>query len=143
MTSSVVLDSNVIVGYLDQEDSLHQRARALLERLEHDHSLVLLDFIVAEALSALCRRAFERRHRPPDLGTILGRIRTWHRRGQVVFGGLESETFDAVLGVVEETQGELNFNDARIVVLQRAGTIGEVASFDPDFDKVEGFRRIS
>jgi predicted nucleic acid-binding protein len=29
------------------------------------------------------------------------------------------------------------------VVLQRAGTIGEVASFDPDFDKVEGFRRIS
>jgi predicted nucleic acid-binding protein len=55
MTSSVVLDSNVIVGYLDQEDSLHQRARALLERLECDHALVLLDFIVAEALS--CRRA--------------------------------------------------------------------------------------
>jgi predicted nucleic acid-binding protein len=143
MTSSVCLDSNVIVGYLDHEDALHERAKALLEKLERDHALVLLDFIVAEALSALCRRAFERRRQPPALGAILGRVRTWHQRGQIVFGGLESDSFGAVLDIVEQSRGELNFNDARLVVLQRAGSIGEVASFDPDFDRVEGFLRIS
>jgi predicted nucleic acid-binding protein len=50
MTSSVVLDSNVIVGYLDHQDSLHQRAKALVESLELERSLVLLEFIVVEAV---------------------------------------------------------------------------------------------
>ena len=143
MTSSVCLDSNVIVGYLDQEDALHQRAKALLEKLERDHVLVLLDFVVGEALSALCRRAFERRRQPPALGAILERVRTWHQRGQIVFGELDAESFGAVLDIVEQSRGELNFHDARLVVLQRAGTIGGVASFDPDFDRIEGFLRIS
>lgn len=97
----------------------------------------------AEALSALCRRAFERRRQPPALGAVLGRVRTWHQRGQIVFGGLESQSFGGVLDIVEQSRGELNFNDARLVVLQRAGTIGEGASFDPDFDRFEGFSRIS
>jgi predicted nucleic acid-binding protein len=49
--------------------------------------------------------------------------------------------FDEVLGVVRATDGALNVNDALLVVLQRDGEVGDLASFDADFDLVEGFRR--
>lgn len=46
--AEVVLDANVLVGYLDANDSQHARARALIERLEADgHESVLLDVLVA------------------------------------------------------------------------------------------------
>jgi hypothetical protein len=44
--------------------------------------------------------------------------------------------FGRVLGVVEATAGRLNVNDALLVVLQREGMSGEVASFDSGFDAV-------
>ena len=59
--SDVVLDANVVVGMLDEGDSLHARAHGLVAMLKRDgHRPVLLDFLLAEALSALCRRSFER-----------------------------------------------------------------------------------
>lgn len=49
--AEVVLDANVIVALLYADDSLHQRAD-LTTRLENErHSLVLVDFLVFEALS--------------------------------------------------------------------------------------------
>jgi predicted nucleic acid-binding protein len=49
----------------------------------------------------------------------------------------------ASLEVIEASAGRLNFNDALLVVLQREGTIGEVASFDTGFDAVQEFHRCS
>jgi predicted nucleic acid-binding protein len=48
-----------------------------------------------------------------------------------------------VLDVVQETGGKVNVNDALLVVLQREGSIGEVASFDQKLDTASGFRRVS
>jgi hypothetical protein len=48
-----------------------------------------------------------------------------------------------VLDVVDATGGRLNVNDALLVVLQRDGVIGDLASFDTGFDGVDGFRRRS
>lgn len=50
--------------------------------------------------------------------------------------------YDDIVGVVDATGGRLNFNDALLVVLQREGTSGDVASFDAGFDAVPDFRRI-
>ncbi|MBK8995714.1 MAG: hypothetical protein IPM35_08200 [Myxococcales bacterium] len=55
--AEVVLDANVLVGLLDAGDVHHARARALVDRLKADgHSTVLLDVLVGEAVSVLCRR---------------------------------------------------------------------------------------
>jgi hypothetical protein len=42
---------------------------------------------------------------------------------------------------VAESAGRLNFNDGLLVLLQRDGLIGDVASFDNDFDDVKEFGR--
>jgi predicted nucleic acid-binding protein len=142
--SEIVLDANVIVGLLDEGDSLSERATELFGRLEADgHRLVFLDFLVAEALSALCRRSFQRKHNPIALAPILKWIRERRERGFVHFIPLVEDDFAAALEVVESSGGELNFNDARLVVMQQSGEIGEVASFDADFESIDGFRLIS
>ena len=142
--SDVVLDANVIVGMLDEGDSLHASAHGLVAKLKRDgHRPVLLDFLLAEALSALCRRSFERKRRPPVLSAVVGWIDRRRQGGRVRFPALTGGTFDAALRIVEASRGELKFNDARLVVMQRGGEIGDVASFDADFDTVDGFRRLS
>jgi predicted nucleic acid-binding protein len=74
--AEVVLDANVLVGYLDANDVQPTRASALIDRLQADgHASVLLDVLVAEAVSVLCRRARERKASPPDLTAVLVRVR--------------------------------------------------------------------
>jgi hypothetical protein len=50
---------------------------------------------------------------------------------------------DANVIVGEKAEGKLNFNDALLVVLQRAGIIEEVAAFDTPLASQAGFRAFS
>lgn len=143
--AEIVLDANVLVGYLDANDNHHRRAKALVERIDAEgHETVLLDVLVAEAVSVLCRRSRERKTNPPDLISILHRVRRWHADGEISTAEADiQQFFGDVLDVIEDTLGSLNFNDALLVVLQHEGSIDDVASFDEGFDQVEGFRRIA
>lgn len=143
--AEVVLDANVIVALLYAADAQHQRAHTLVDRLEREqHTVVLVDFLVFEALSVLCRRATERKTSPPDLQAAITLIRGWFDGGEVRFLARESERLAGdVLSVIAGSEGALNSNDALLVVLEREGAIDNLASFDGGFDAVEGFRRIS
>jgi predicted nucleic acid-binding protein len=150
--SEVVLDANVLVGLLDSGDSLHERSLDLLDRLERDgHDFVLLDICVEEAISVLCRRTEERAKRkaagrktnePPDLDAILRGAETWARGGEIRWvAGAAERLHSEVFGLIRSSGGVLNFNDALLVVLARETSL-HLASFDTDFDHVEGVRRI-
>jgi predicted nucleic acid-binding protein len=143
--AEVVLDANVLVALLYQADVHHDRAQDLVDRLERDGSTVaMLDFLVYEAVSVLCRRARERKTSPPDLAAVLTAVRGWFRDGQVRAAAHEATRLvDDVLDVIDQTGGTLNFNDALVAVLQREGSIDQLASFDPGFDALPDFRRIS
>jgi predicted nucleic acid-binding protein len=143
--ADVVLDANVLVGLLDDHDVLAPRAAEVVARLRAEGSRpVLLDICVGEAISVICRRSRERKTDPPSLVAALARIRGAAERGEVRFVARDSERLlPDVLGIVEVTGGVLNFNDALLVALQRAGMIEEVASFDQGLDSALGFRRIT
>ncbi|MDQ3035850.1 MAG: type II toxin-antitoxin system VapC family toxin [Myxococcota bacterium] len=143
--ADVALDANVLVAYLDAGDVHHSRARALVERLEHDgHALILLDVCVGEAVSVVCRRARERKVSPPDLPRFLAAVRRWRQQGELTWtGGACERLFDAVTTTIEETSGALNFNDALLIALHRDGAFDQLASFDTGFDAIEGLTRLS
>ncbi|MBN1605430.1 MAG: hypothetical protein JW940_02295 [Polyangiaceae bacterium] len=142
--SDVVLDANVIVGLLDDKDALCAQAHGLVARLRAEgHRPVFIDFLLGEALSALCRRSFERKRQPLELGPVIEWVQEQRRNGLIFLPVLTDDDLGSVLDVVQSSRGELNFNDARLVVMQRNRVIGDVASFDTDFDAVEGFRRMS
>lgn len=153
MTSDVVLDANVLVAYYDDHDSLHEQASELIERLQHDgHGLVLLDVCVNEALSALCRRFEERTAKraagrrakpPPDLDAILDRVLDRYAGGDIRWVAAESERLHTtVLDIVRTSRGALNYNDALLVALHREGTIEALASFDADFESLDGIELV-
>jgi predicted nucleic acid-binding protein len=143
--AEVVLDANVLVALLYQTDVHHERARELVERLEREgNTLVMLDFLVYEAVSVLCRRARERKTSPPNLAHVLTAVRGWFRDGQVQAAAQEATRLvDDVLDVIDRTAGVLNFNDALVAVLEREGLVDQLASFDPGFDALPEFRRIT
>jgi predicted nucleic acid-binding protein len=143
--AEVVLDANVIVALLYADDSLHQRAVDLTTRLETEsHSIVLVDFLVFEALSVLCRRAAQRKTAPPDLAVAVARMRSWFDNGEVRFLAQEAEHLaTSVLEVVTDSGGTLNANDALFVALQREGNIDALATFDKGFEGVPDFDYLS
>jgi predicted nucleic acid-binding protein len=138
-----VLDANVLVAWIDAADSLHIRARDLMAQLEKAGAEpVLLDVLVAEAVSVLCRRFRERRQRS-DMTAMLTEFRRRIDPSTIQWVGGESERlYETILDQVAASDGRLNFNDAFIAVLQREDRIGQVATFDAGFDAVPGFMRV-
>ncbi len=139
-----VLDANVLVAWIDSADSLHGRARALMQQLENGGvQPVLLDVLVGEAISVLCRR-FRERKRSADLPATLATFSNRINRSAITWVAPEAERlYDQILALVSTTEGRLNFNDVLLVLLQREGRIGPVATFDSGFDVVADFQRIA
>jgi len=143
--AEVVLDANVIVALLYAADSQHARAVELTDRLEAEgHDVVLVDFLVFEALSVLCRRAAQRKTAPPDLNAALAMMRNWFDNGEVRFLAREQERLAAsVLDIVADSAGVLNANDALLVALQREAAIDTLATLDRNFEHIAEFEHIS
>jgi predicted nucleic acid-binding protein len=144
MAREVVLDANVIVAQLDRVDVFSDRAQVLGKRLRDEGAeIVLLDVLVGETVSVICRRARERRSLQPDIDGTLATVRSWAEGGFIRWvAGEGKRRIGSILDVIGETGARLNFNDALLVVLQREGIIGEVASFDRGFDVLPDFRRV-
>lgn len=139
----VVLDANVLVGLADESDSRAADARDLMRRLrERGAQPILVDFLVGEALSALCRRFAERAKPGLELDLVFARYLVAEGAGQIRALAAEAYArFDRVLEVVRDTSGRLNVHDAMIVILQRDGLIGAVATFDQALAAAPGFVR--
>jgi predicted nucleic acid-binding protein len=143
--SDVVLDANVLLGLLDRNDSLHERATQLLAQMQHDGDQpVMLDVVIAETVSVLCRRATQRKSGPFDLRSVRDQIHAWLAAGVVTFvHDAVAELFEEIVDATEASGGVLNFNDAALVLLQREGTIGDVATFDANLVRTADFRSIT
>lgn len=90
--AEVVIDANVLVGLFDEHDSLHGSAIALLARLDAEgHVALVVDVLLGEAISVLCRRALERKSNPPSLTVAIAQACTWLDRGEVAFLGRDQE----------------------------------------------------
>jgi predicted nucleic acid-binding protein len=139
--ADIVLDANVLVGYLDVNDALHARSLAVFEQLESTgNTPLMLDFLVAEAVSVVCRRSQQRKSNPPDLGAIIAKVMNLLEHGDIDFVSRNDEgRFRKVLDLVQRSNGALNFRDATLLVLQEDGTIGPVATFDEALDRYPGF----
>lgn len=65
------------------------------------------------------------------------------QRGVVTFvHDAVAELFEEIVDATEAPGGVLNFNDAALVLLQREGTIGDVATFDANLARTADFRSI-
>lgn len=140
----IIIDTSIVVARIDERDSQRAVALALWKSLEQvEASLLFLDCVANETISVLARRCEERRKQ--DEWTLLfSRYRAFVERHPPVWVSREIERlFSAVLDLVSVSGGKLNFHDALIALLAREHGIRDIASLDPDFDRVPWLRRIS
>lgn len=126
----VVIDSNVLVGLLDERDTWHVAA------------LVFLDCVISEVISVIARRVHEQK-RSDQLEALLNRLTKLIPGDSITWVSSESEhLYDQVVELVRRSGGELSFHDALIALVCRERSIPTIISFDQDFDRVTWLTRI-
>lgn len=144
MPHRVGLDTSFVLALIDEQDLWHPQARTLQARLDAiEARAYIFDCVLAEVISALARRTNEKRRQAafPDLTALLRarfptKVITW------IYPDLPA-SFDEIIQLVEQTGGELNFNDALIAISCQKRRIPYIVSFDVDFDRVQGLKRVA
>lgn len=140
--SRVVVDANVLVAFVDERDKWHNRSAEIITKaMLEGWKGVIPDLILFEAISVISKRFLEqgRSEDIPDkidklLNIFLDQI-SWS-------GGMIEGWFSEIVEIVKKSGGNLNFNDAFIVVFCEKNKIEYVMSFDRDFDGFEFIKRI-
>lgn len=138
------IDTSVLIGLLDPVDIWHQPAEALVRGLvEIDANMAVFDCVLAEAISTMARRIHEQR-RQQDLELLLERIGRKFPVEELLWVLPDVPAlFPSIVGLVRESAGALNFNDALIALSSRRRHIPYIASFDRDFDSLAWLERVA
>ena len=144
MPMKIGLDSSFVIGLLDGHDLWHAPALALQAAFQTDDCrLFVFDCVLSEVISTLARRTHEKR-RPADLPELIKQLKAQFPAKSITWLYPDlPQLYDEVLALVEQSGGELNFNDALIALSCKNRSIPFLASFDADFDKVSWLRRIA
>lgn len=144
MSIAIVLDASFVIGLLDEKDIWHVPAsQVYAEMLARSAQIITFDCVLAESVSTLARRVHEKR-RTTDLKFLFERVRAKFPTKSISWLYPEvPDVYDRVVMLVEQTAGELNFNDALIALACQQRGIKFIASFDGDFDRLSWLKRIS
>ena len=144
MSSRIALDTNFVVGLIDDHDLWCVPALALQADLAAKEFVpVIFDCVMTEVISVVARRTHEKR-RAASLPALLERIRTQFPANALVWLYPDlPKLYDEVVALVEQSGGELNFNDALIALACRDRNIPYLASFDADFDQIAWLKRLA
>jgi len=124
------LDASFLIGFADARDKWHDRAVALRPRVRRP---LTTDLVLAEAVTILGAR------RGGKAASVVGEFIQDNCRIEF----LDAKSLSDVLREHLQYDGTLSVADAHAVWLMRSLGIREILSFDSDFDKVTGIRRVS
>ena len=138
--NKAILDSSFLVGYFDRGDVWHSKAVMLMEK--NDVEGVILDCVLNEIFSVLCRRAKEKGE-GKKFNKIIDSVSKRFPRQKIVWSYPDiKHHYDDILSLMREHQGELNFHDCLIALVSREKGIKKMVSFDQGFDRIQWLERI-
>jgi len=129
----LLLDTNIIIRFLTGDHPAHsRRSRSLFARAAAgDVTLVVTDLALAETVWVL--QSFYKRHRDEIAAALKDLIES---------AGSEVKNKAVLLSALQNfAQTDFNFVDAYHAAIAAAESIG-VASFDRDFDRFAGVKRV-
>ncbi|MGH7902162.1 MAG: type II toxin-antitoxin system VapC family toxin [Thermodesulfobacteriota bacterium] len=111
----IVLDTNVIVAFLDKKDTHYKNSVWLMEDLG-DERVYILNVNLAEVYSVIARRCRERKYNCKD---ALGKLRELEANMNVIWIDNLRESHGEIVDRVIESEGRLNYNDAVLLKFVR------------------------
>ena len=127
----IFVDSSYYIAIVDTRDQWHKKALELSEYVENDSSVVS-NFIISEVVTEIGRRSG---------GKVAYAMYNYFTDNcEIIYidRGMLSESVEIVL----KYAGTLSLADATSVTIMDNMKIGEIISFDSDFDKVDFINRI-
>jgi predicted nucleic acid-binding protein len=109
----ILLDTNVIVAFLDSKDSLHHQAVKLIEE-NSDKKFCILGQIIAETYSVIVRRCKERDYNCAD---AVDKVRMVEQRCILLHTDF-NEYHDKIVEALKKNP-DLNYNDWLLVLFSR------------------------
>lgn len=142
--TKVAIDTNVLVGLLDERDNWHRVAIEIRDALKEVGAEVLyFDCVLTEVISVLARRTFEQK-RQEQFETVLNQLLNLIPDRDIIWVTSDSQRlYRPTVELVRRFGGELNFHDALIATFCREQLISILVSFDRDFDQIEWLTRVS
>lgn len=143
MSKQVAIDSNVLVAILDDRDTDHAIAVALLNALEdHAVTIIYFDCVMNETISVLARR-MEQQQRSYEIPHLLNRLKLHVPADAITWIACHTERlYNDIIALVHQTLGALNVHDALIALACRELDIPFLVSLDRDFDRINWLTRI-
>jgi len=140
----MVIDTNVLVGLLDDRDKWHDVAVALRDELAKSQAeLVYFDCVINETISVLARRTYEQ-NRPEQLDVLLNQLESLIPVSDITWASEDiSRLYPEIISLVRASSGKLNFHDALIALVCREQGVSALVSFDRDFDELDWLSRIA
>ncbi len=111
----IVLDTNVIVAFLDKKDTHYKNSVWLMEDLG-DERVYILNVNLAEVYSVIARRCRERKYNCKD---ALGKLRELEANMNVIWIDNLRESHGEIVDRVIESEGRLHYNDAVLLKFVR------------------------
>ncbi len=127
----IFVDSSYYIAISDTKDQWHKKALELSEYIENSASVVS-SFIISEVVTEIGRRSG---------GKVAYNLYNYFTDNcNIIYidRGLLSESMEIVL----KYDGTLSLADAASVTIMDNMKIGEIISYDSDFDKVDFINRI-
>ncbi len=131
-----VLDTNYLIGLIDEKDIHHHKASLIEEELiKVNAQYVYLDCVINEIVNVIVRR-FNERKRLKDINYFIEKLQTICPKENITWMYQELDRFyNSVINMVKNNHGVLNFHDAFIVHIANELEIPYIVSFDKGFDK--------
>ena len=139
-----VIDANVLLALIDDKDKWHPKASLIAEALKRNNwDVVYLDCVLNEVVSVLGRRLEERQDSHIFLN-ILNRLEGLVSEEEIewVYPNVP-EIYSDIMKLIKEKKGKLNFHDSLISLFMAEQRLSYIASFDTDFDEIDGIMRLS
>lgn len=126
----IFADSNFFIGLLDKKDKWHDQALALSESINEE--MMVSDLVISESVTLAGSRSGGK------AGQKLYQFFVDNCRIEYVDEDILREGMEVFL----RYDGKLSLPDSVSVVLMRRKGISRIASFDSDFDRVNGIGRV-
>ncbi|HDD44135.1 MAG TPA: type II toxin-antitoxin system VapC family toxin [Candidatus Desulfofervidus auxilii] len=130
----IVLDTNVIIAFLDRKDSLHKIAVESIKQ-HKDERFCTINVIIAEAYSVLAKRCRERRF---DCKKALRVLKDFENELEVFWIEISKDMHETIVDIMINNEGRINYNDVLLANFVREKRF-KLLTFDK---KLEDFLKI-
>jgi predicted nucleic acid-binding protein len=127
----IFVDSSFFIAIADKKDQWHEKARKITNDLKKD--LLITNLVLVESVTAIGARGGGK------AGTALYDYLSDNCKIIYVL----KDDIDMGMKIFLKYDGTLSVADSISIVVMESKGIDQILSFDRDFDKVEGLKRIS